>query len=37
MKIVRSNRGGEYYKMYNKSGQHPDLFTKFLEKHGICA
>ena len=37
MKIVRSDRGGEYYEKYDESGQHPCLFAKFLEKCGICA
>jgi len=37
VKIVRSNRGGEYYGRYDESGQHPSLFAKFLEKCGICA
>ena len=36
MKIVRSDKGGEYYERYYKSGQHPSPFSKFLEKHGIC-
>ncbi|GAA0170759.1 hypothetical protein LIER_24951 [Lithospermum erythrorhizon] len=37
VKIVRSDRGGEYYGKYNESGQCAGLFAKFLEKHGICA
>ena len=37
VKIVRSDRGGEYYGRYDESGQHPDPFAKFLEKCGICA
>jgi len=37
VKIIRSDRGGEYYGRYDESGQHPDLFAKFLEKRGICA
>jgi len=37
VKVVRSNRGGEYYGRYDESGQHPGPFTKFLEKRGICA
>jgi len=36
-KIVRSDRGGEYYGRYDESGQHPGPFAKFLEKRGICA
>jgi len=37
VKIIRSNRGDEYYGKYNEPGQCPSPFTKFLEKHGICA
>jgi len=37
VKIVRSDRGGEYYERYDESGQHPDQFAKFLEKRGIYA
>ena len=37
MKIVRSDRGGEYYGKYDESGQNPGPFAKFLEKYGICA
>ena len=37
MKIVRSNRGGEYYGSYDGKGQHPGPFSRFLEKRGICA
>jgi len=37
VKIVRSDRVGEYYGRYDKSGQHPGSFAKFLEKRGICA
>ena len=36
VKIVRSDRGGEYYARYDESGQHPGPFAKFLEKH-VCA
>ena len=36
MKVVRSNRGGEYYGKYNETGQCPGPFAKFLEKCGIC-
>ena len=31
IKIVRSNRGGEYYGRYDESGQNPGPFSKFLE------
>lgn len=37
VKIIRSDRGGEYYRKYNESRQCPGPFAKFLEKHGICA
>ena len=37
VKIVRSDRGGEYCGRYDESGQHPGPFAKFLEKRGICA
>ena len=30
IKIVRSNRGGEYYGRYMKAGQTPGPFMKFL-------
>ncbi|RVW56198.1 Retrovirus-related Pol polyprotein from transposon TNT 1-94 [Vitis vinifera] len=35
IKIVRSDRGGEYYGRYDESGQNPGPFAKFLEKRGI--
>ena len=37
VKIIRSDRGGEYYGKYDESGQCPGPFAKFLERHGICA
>ena len=37
VKVVRSDRGSEYYGRYDKSGQHPGLFAKFLVQRGICA
>ena len=37
VKVVRSNRGGEYYGKFNESGQCPGPFAKFLESRGICA
>ena len=37
IKIVTSDRGGEYYGRYDESGQNPGPFAKFLEKRGICA
>ena len=30
IKIIRSDRGGEYYGRYTENGQMPDPFTKFL-------
>ena len=35
VKVVRSDRGGEYYERYDERGQHPGLFAKFLEKRGV--
>ena len=35
IKIVRSNRGGEYYGRYTENGQAPCPFTKFLQEHRI--
>ena len=37
MKIIRLDRGGEYYGKYCESGQCPGPFAKLLQKHGICA
>ncbi|XP_020590476.1 uncharacterized protein LOC110031568 [Phalaenopsis equestris] len=37
IKIVRSDRGGEYYGRYTESGQAPGPFAKFLQEHGIVA
>ena len=37
VKIIRSDRDGEYYEKYDETGQRPDPFAKFLEKRGICA
>ena len=37
VKIVRSDRGDEYYGKHGESGQNPGPFAKFLERHGICA
>ncbi|RVW31096.1 Retrovirus-related Pol polyprotein from transposon TNT 1-94 [Vitis vinifera] len=36
-KIIRSDRGGEYYGRYDGLGQRLAPFAKLLEKHGICA
>jgi len=37
VKIIRSDRGGEFYGRYDESGQNPGPFAKFLEKRAICA
>ena len=37
IKIMRSDRGGEYYGRYTKDGQAPDPFAKFLQENGIVA
>ena len=37
VKVVRSDRGGEFYGKYNENGQRPGPFAKFLESKGICA
>ena len=37
IKIVRSNRDGEYYGRYMEIGQAPRPFSKFLQEHGIVA
>ncbi|RVW95036.1 hypothetical protein CK203_040058 [Vitis vinifera] len=37
IKIVRTDRGGEYYGRYTDDGQTPDPFAKFLQEHGIVA
>uniref|UniRef100_A0A2N9HCS5 Integrase catalytic domain-containing protein n=1 Tax=Fagus sylvatica TaxID=28930 RepID=A0A2N9HCS5_FAGSY len=37
VKIIRLDRGGEYYEKYCESGQYPGPFAKLLEKHDICA
>lgn len=37
VKVMRSDRGGEYYGKFNESGQCSGLFAKFLESRGICA
>jgi len=35
IKIVRSDRGREYYGRYTENGQAPGPFAKFLQEHGI--
>ena len=37
MKIVRSNKGGRHFGIYDEIWQHWSPFAKFLKKHGICA
>jgi transposase InsO family protein len=37
IKIVRSNRGGEYYGRHAPYGQIPGPFAKYLEENGIKA
>ena len=37
VKIIRPDRGGEYYGKYCESGQCPGPFAKLLKKHDICA
>ena len=37
IKIVRIDRGGEYYGRYTEDGQAPSPFVKFLQEHGIVA
>ena len=37
IKIVRIDRGKEYYDRYTEEGQAPDPFTKFLQENDIIA
>ena len=37
VKIIWSDKDGEYYGKYDELGQWPGPFAKLLEKHGICA
>ena len=37
IKIVRTDRGGEYYGRYTENGQAPVPFTKFLQENDIVA
>ena len=37
IKIVRSDRGGEYYGKYTENGQARYKFARFLQDHGIVA
>ena len=36
VKVVRFDKGGEYYGKLNKKEQCPCPFSKFLESRGIC-
>jgi len=36
VKVVRYDRGDEYYGRYDETGQHPGPFAKLLQKRGIC-
>ena len=37
VKIVKSDKGGEYYERYDESEQSLGPFAKFLQRHDICA
>jgi len=37
VKIIRYDRGGEYYGRYDETRQHLGSFAKLLQKRGICA
>jgi len=37
VKIIRYDRGCEYYGRYDETGQHPGPFAKLLQKRDICA
>lgn len=37
VKVVRFDKGGEFYKKYNETWQYPGPFDKFLKKRGIYA
>ena len=37
IKIVRSDRGGEYYNRHTPYGQVPGPFVRFLQENGIVA
>ena len=37
IKIVRSDRGGEYYGKYTENGQAPGAFVKFLQENEIVS
>ena len=37
VKVVRSDRGGEYYGKFDENGQNLRPFAKLLQSRGICA
>ncbi|KAL1224685.1 Retrovirus-related Pol polyprotein from transposon TNT 1-94 [Cardamine amara subsp. amara] len=37
VKIITSDRGGDFYGIYDETRQHPGLFAKLLQKLGIIA
>ena len=37
IKIVRTDKSGEYYGRYTEDGQTPGLFMKFLQEHGTIS
>jgi hypothetical protein len=37
VKVVKSDRGGEYYARYDGLRSCPGPFAELLGKHGICA
>ena len=37
IKVVRSDRGGEYYGKYDEQGRHPAPFARYLQDCGIVA
>jgi hypothetical protein len=37
IKVVRSDRGGEYYGQHTPYGQVPGPFARFLQENGIVA
>ena len=36
VKIIRYDRGDEYYGRYDETGKHPGPFAKLLQKRDIC-
>ncbi|KAI5332374.1 hypothetical protein L3X38_022503 [Prunus dulcis] len=37
IKVVRSDRGGEYYGRFDKAGRNPSPFARYLQEEGIIA